>query len=249
MKEIGLQAYTIRNYLGGECDMVDAFRKVKEAGYSSVQLFGPLDECEKRGRAAIEAGLRVLGTTGPTKIFFENPDETIAMHKRLGAIDVGIGGASCKTLAELREFIEQANEFNKKVREAGMTFSYHNHSYEFELLEGKLIFDELLAGLDPTVKFVLDTYWVQVGGGDVRHWIKKLKGRVDIVHLKDVKVIWGAPSFAAVGEGNMWWEGIIPLAKECGASYFVVEQDDCKDDDPMDCIIKSSEYLHKNFFD
>jgi sugar phosphate isomerase/epimerase len=217
--------------------------------YSSVQLFGLLDECEKLGQAAIEAGLSVLGTTGPTKVFFENPEETIAMHKRLGARDVGIGGASCKTLAELHEFIKQANEFNKKVREAGMTFSYHNHSYEFELLEGKLIFDELLAGLDPTVKFVLDTYWVQVGGGDVRHWIEKLRGRVDIVHLKDVKVIWGAPKFAAVGEGNMWWEGIIPLAEECGASYFVVEEDDCGEDDPMDCIKSSSDYLRKNFFD
>ena len=249
MKEIGLQSYTIRNYLDSDKDMTGAFRRVKEAGYASVQLWGPLEECEKRGRAAIEAGLRVLGTTGPTKVFFENPDETIAMHKRLGAIDVGIGGASCKTLAELRKFIRQANEFNKKVRDAGMTFSYHNHSYEFELLEGKLIFDELLAGLDPTVKFVLDTYWVQVGGGDVRHWIEKLRGRLDIIHLKDVKVYWGAPEFAPLGIGNMWWEGIIPLAKECGVSHFVVEQDDCKNDDPMDCIRISSEYLHKNFFD
>ena len=122
MKEIGLQSYTIRNYLDSDKDMTGAFRQVKEAGYASVQLWGPLEECEKRGRAAIEAGLRVLGTTGPTKVFFENPDETIAMHKRLGAIDVGIGGASCKTLAELREFIKQANEFNKKVRDAGKDY-------------------------------------------------------------------------------------------------------------------------------
>ena len=249
MKEIGLQVYTVRKYLESADELSSAFKTVRDAGYSSVQLFGPLDRCEQLGLAAIDAGLKVLGTTGPTKVFFENPKETIALHKKLGAIDIGIGGASCKTLAELHDFIKQANEFNKMACEAGLTFSYHNHSYEFERLEGKLIFDELLAGLDPTIKFVLDTYWVQVGGGDVRHWIEKLRGRVDIIHLKDVKVYWGAPEFAPLGIGNMWWEGIIPLAKECGVSYFVVEQDDCKNDDPMDCIRISSEYLHKNFFD
>ena len=106
MKEIGLQLYTIRNYLEDEAKLVDNLRLVKDAGYDAVQLFGPLDRCEKVGLAAIEAGLKVLGTTGPTKIFFENPDETIALHKKLGCIDIGIGGASCKTLAELREFIK-----------------------------------------------------------------------------------------------------------------------------------------------
>lgn len=249
MKEIGLQLYTIRNYLEDEAKLVDNLRLVKDAGYDAVQLFGPLDRCEKVGLAAIEAGLKVLGTTGPTKIFFENPDETIALHKKLGCIDIGIGGASCTTLEQLHDFINQANEFNKKVREAGMTFSYHNHSYEFELLEGKLIFDELLKGLDPSIKFVLDTYWVQVGGGDVRYWIEKLKGRIDILHLKDLQVIWGAPKFAAMGKGNMWWDGIIPVADASGVKHYVVEQDDCGEDDPMDCIKVSSDYLHKNFFD
>jgi hypothetical protein len=47
----------------------------------------------------------------------------------------------------------------------------------------------------------------------------------------------------------MWWEGIIPVADACGVKHYVVEQDDCKDDEPMDCIRKSSEYLHRNFFD
>jgi sugar phosphate isomerase/epimerase len=249
MKEIGLQLYTVRNYLEDEGCLVENLKRVKEAGYASVQLFGPLDKCEKIGLAAIEAGLRVLGTTGPTKIFFENPESTIALHKRLGCIDIGIGGASCTTLAQLHDFIKQANAFAKMANDAGLTFSYHNHSYEFELLEGKLIFDELIKGLDPAVKFVLDTYWVQVGGGDVRHWIEKLKGRIDILHLKDLKVIWGAPKFAAMGEGNMWWDGIIPVAEASGVKHFVVEEDDCGEDDPMDCIKISSDYLHKNFFD
>ena len=249
MKKIGLQLYTIRKYLQDNEALVSVMKRVKAVGYDSVQLYGTLEDCERIGLAAIEAGLCVLGTTGPTKIFFENPESTIALHKRLGCVDIGIGGASCTTLAQLHDFIKQANAFAKMANDAGLTFSYHNHSYEFELLEGNLIFDELLAGLDPTVKFVLDTYWVQVGGGDVRYWIEKLKGRIDILHLKDLKVIWGAPKFAAMGEGNMWWDGIIPVAEASGVKHFVVEEDDCGEDDPMDCIKISSDYLHKNFFD
>jgi hypothetical protein len=76
----------------------------------------------------------VLGTTGPTKVFFENPEETIKLHKKLGCKDIGIGGASCTTLAQLNDFIKEANAFAKLAKKAGLTFSYHNHSYEFELL-------------------------------------------------------------------------------------------------------------------
>lgn len=47
--------------------------------------------------------------------------------------------------------------------------------------------DVLVDGLDPkTTSFVLDTYWVQHGGGDVRAWMEKLAGRIDILHLKDM---------------------------------------------------------------
>lgn len=51
-----------------------------------------------------------------------------------------------------------------------MKFTYHNHSHEFIRLEnGKTAMEMLMEGLDSkNTTFVLDTYWVQHGGGDPR---------------------------------------------------------------------------------
>ena len=51
----------------------------------------------------------------------------------------------------------------------------------------------------------LDTYWIQHGGGDPAAWIRKLKGRADIIHLKDMAMDGRTQLFAEVGEGNLNW--------------------------------------------
>ena len=118
-------------------------------------------------------------------------------------------------------------------------------------LDGKLIMDMLIEGLDPiNTGFVLDTYWVQHGGGDVRYWIEKLAGRIDILHLKDMAKSDGnePPQYITeVGNGNLYWEGIIETALRTGVKSFVVEQDTCPGD-PFDSLRKSADYLRANFF-
>ena len=78
---------------------------------------------------------------------------------------------------------------------------------------------------------------------------ERLAGRVDIIHLKDMTPTgeWPGPQrITEVGNGNLWWEGIIATAEKIGVKYFVVEQDETELD-PFDSIRISSEYLHKNF--
>ena len=111
-----------------------------------------------------------------------------------------------------------------------MKFTYHNHSHEFTRQEnGKTFMDMLVNGLDKdTTSFVLDTYWVQHGGGDVRYWIEKLAGRIDILHLKDMKRIDGndnVQQITEIGNGNLYWEGILETAEKSGVKYYIVEQD------------------------
>ena len=97
-----------------------------------------------------------------------------------------------------------------------------------------------------TTSFCLDTYWIQHGGGDVRAWIERLGGRIDILHLKDMGVNENGPFITECGNGNINFDGIIPLAEACGVKHFCVEQD-IWPGDPFDSIKQSSEYLHKNF--
>lgn len=75
--------------------------------------------------------------------------------------------------------------------------------------------DYLIDGFDPNVvSSVLDTYWVQHGGYDVRKMIERLAGRIDILHLKDMGVSLDEKKsdITEVGNGNINFEDIIPLA-------------------------------------
>ncbi|MBE6538549.1 MAG: sugar phosphate isomerase/epimerase [Ruminococcaceae bacterium] len=110
--------------------------------------------------------------------------------------------------------------------------------------------DILYEELDPhNISFVLDTCWVQVGGADVRYWIEKLSGRLDILHLKDCMAIRDesgrqVQDMTEIGNGNLWIEGIIESAEKAGVKHYIVEQDTCPGN-PLDSICQSADYLKK----
>jgi sugar phosphate isomerase/epimerase len=179
-----------------------------------------------------------------------HPDEAMRNHEALGTRLMGIGGFHATDPDEVSRFIEQANTVAANIRPHGFKFTYHNHSNEFiRLKNGKTVMDMLVEGLDPEgTSFVLDTYWVQHGGGDVRYWIEKLAGRIDILHLKDMGRNENGPYITEIGNGNLWWEGILAAAKKAGVKYYVVEQDSWPGD-PFDSVRQSAAYLKANFVD
>jgi sugar phosphate isomerase/epimerase len=71
-----------------------------------------------------------------------------------------------------------------------------------------------------------------------------MKGRVKILHLKDMKRTPEGPTYAEIGVGNINFNGIIETAKNIGVEYFIVEQDKC-DGDPIDSARISCEFLRK----
>ena len=80
------------------------------------------------------------------------------------------------------------------------------------------------------VSFVLDTCWVAHGGADVRYWMEKLAGRIDILHLKDLQAYYDnsgkvTTRLKEIGNGNLWWDGIIETAEKIGVKHYIVEQD------------------------
>ena len=152
----------------------------------------------------------------------------------ISAIDIGISG-SAKTEEEAYALADGANAFAKKVRAAGLSFSYHNHSHEYvRMASGETVMDILLRKFDPElVDLMPDTYWLQHGGADVRDFIEKHGTRVKILHMKDMKRTADGVTFAEIGIGNLNMPGIINEAKKKGIEYFVVEQDLC-DGDPLE---------------
>lgn len=116
----------------------------------------------------------------------------------------------------------------------GIQLAYHNHAFEFEPLEGDLSgYDVLMAEFVPEMKFELDVFWAVVGGKDPISLMKKLKGRISQLHLKDLKEGITLPyfgklpkdAFKELGNGVIPMEPIIEAAAEAGVTHCHVEQD------------------------
>lgn len=254
MKQFGLQLYSVRDALKTEEDFASSMKKLATMGYKDLHTAG-CEIDEKRFVEIIhENGMSICGTHYKYEKIIEDVPGTIALHKMWGTTNIGIGsmpGYAKNDVEGLKKFINIYNETAKIYASEGFKLTYHNHAFEFNRIDGtKTIMDYLYEGLDPeNVSFVLDTCWVQVGGGDVRHWIEKLAGRIDILHIKDCMAYKDEDgkqrqTMTEVGNGNLWIEGIIDTADKTGVKYYVVEQDTCPGD-PFDSVKQSADYLKK----
>ncbi len=255
MKDFGLQIYTVRNATDTAENIATTFKRIREMGYTQFQTAGtPAISYEEYGRLAAEAGLEIVGTHDSFDLMEKDFEQALANHKALNTTNMGVGGFHPKPWVDDPElwadYIKRVNAVAAKCAEHGMKFTYHNHSHEFiKLSNGKTPMEMMVEGFDKeNVTFCLDTFWVQHGGGDVRAWIEKLAGRIDILHLKDMKRIpefdekRGHQMFAEIGNGNLDWEKILDTAKKCGVKYYVVEQDTCPGD-PFDSVKMSADFL------
>ena len=188
----------------------------------------------------------------------DNFDETVSVHKALGTTNCGVGGVSGshmdRTLEGVKNYAKTVNRLADRLYdEHGIKFTYHNHSWEFEHIDGdKSYWDIMVEEFNPDkVSFVLDTCWVAHAGADVRYWIEKLAGRIDILHLKDKGFTVNNEgekeiSVCEIGQGNLWWDGIMESAEKSGVKYYCVEQD-CffRNNDPFESLKISADYLKK----
>ena len=246
IEKLGLQLFTIRDTMNNAENIRESFKKMKALGYSVAQTAGCAIPYEDFGRIAAEEGIEICGTHDDLGKMLNAPEQAMADHRALGTTNMGIGGFGAESVEAVERFIEQANTIANNVYPHGFKFTYHNHSHEFRrLANGRTAMDMLVEGLDPEkTSFVLDTYWVQHGGGDVRHWIEKLAGRIDILHLKEMGRNDNGPFITEIGNGNIWWEGVLETAEKAGVKYYVVEQD-IWPGDPFDSIAQSAAYMKK----
>jgi len=238
--KLAVQLYTLRNFMNSPESIEQALRKVKAIGYNAVQQSGPIAVSnEEFKRLADEIGLTICATHGKFDDLQNRMDDVVAKHKLWECRYVGLGSLppEYRTGKEGYErFAELASGMGRKLREAGLTFIYHNHDWEFARFGDATGMEILYERFDPeTVQFELDVHWIQAGGGDPIEWIRKVKGRMGVVHLKDMTL---TPErerrFAAVGAGNMNMRGIVEACLETGVEWGAVEQDESYGRDPFE---------------
>ncbi len=240
MKEhvVAAQMYTVREFCKDLEGVKTSMEKVARIGYTAVQVSGFGDvSASDVGKIAADNGLTIASSHMNWERFMTDLDGIIEEHQIWNCKHPAIGGIfrGYEGAEGVKRFLGDLAPIAEKLATVGMDFSYHNHSHEFAKYDGQRWIDLLLAATTPAqLKMELDVYWVQHGGGDPIAWIKKMRGRMPVVHFKDMIVVMeqsaGAPptwkqTMAEIGEGNLNWELILPAAHRGGVEYYLVEQD------------------------
>jgi sugar phosphate isomerase/epimerase len=245
---IAAQLYTIREFTQTAADFAASLKKVRNIGYTAVQIsaIGPMPDAEVK--AVVEAeGLTICNTHIGYERLWNDLGAVIEQHRLWNCKHVAIGSMPKAYREEgeagYKRFAAEANQVGEKLHGAGLTFSYHNHSFEFERFGGRTGLQLIYEESDPRyLQAELDTYWVQHGGADPVLWINKLAQRMPVVHLKDMAIIDNQQVMAEVGEGNLNWPGVLAACQESGVEWYAVEQDICRRD-PFESLKISYENL------
>lgn len=267
--KVAVQLYSVRGEVAK--DMRATLEKVKAMGYDGVEFAGIGNHSAEEIKAMCEEiGLTPISAHVTFADMRKDPEATLADYAKIGCKYVAVPYLVPEDRPGTDGFaktIEDVAKIGKAAKEMGMQLLYHNHDFEFIKLDGKyaldILYDEVPAAYLQTE---LDVCWVKVGGEEPASYIRKYTGRAPVVHLKDyfgeksenMYELIGIKSEAAarplddlkafeyrpVGSGLQDFPAILDAAKDAGAEWVIVEQDNPSMGlTPMQCIEKSREYL------
>ena len=243
--EIGAQLFTVREHCQSLETFSETLKKIADIGYRNVQISGTCAYEPIWLKEQLEQnGLRCVLTHTPDGRLINDPVGTARDHDLLECKYVGLGwynfgGEDLQGIFD--KFVDTYRPVAQALKEAGKYFMYHNHGSEFRHLNGEPVLQQICRTIPAeNMGITLDTYWVQVGGGDPAQWLEKLAHRVPCIHLKDCAY---EQKMAVLGEGNINFDRIFEKAEAAGTQYMLVEQDKCYEEDPFDCLRRSFEYL------
>jgi len=253
---IGIQLYTLRNQI--KDDVAGTLKAVADAGYKQGEMYG-FPGTDEMVKAAQDAGLALHSShfewdtaVNPSDEGMSDFKKIVEKAKKIGLTHLVVPYLHDKDRATLDDYKRVAANLNKAAvvsKAAGIQLAYHNHAFEFKPMGGPTGFDIFTKEFTPEMQFEIDVFWVKAGGVDPVALIKKLKGRVSQLHLKDLKkglelpIYGGMPKegFKELGNGMIPMEPIIEAAKEAGVAHCHVEQD--QSPDPIASIKESMAYL------
>jgi sugar phosphate isomerase/epimerase len=255
--KIGLQLYTIRDAMDN--DVPGSLKKIAEMGYHYVELANYADgkfykyEPLEFLKIVKDLGMEILSSHTQVEGAGVTPDNARKMaedHAKLGVkycLQPWIVEEMRTTVASYQRMAANWNQIGKVMKEFGIQFGYHNHNFEFDTVEGKIpYFDIMMAELDKNlVTMELDTFWVSKAGYNPVDIFKKYPGRFQLFHLKDMYKK-EAPFYtvikddiAPVGEGVINFKEILAAKYIAGMKYMIVEQDQSRDGTIFEDVKKS----------
>jgi sugar phosphate isomerase/epimerase len=240
LKPISLQLYSVREAAAG--DFAGVLKRVAAAGYDGVEFAGLHGLAPKDVRALVDdLGLQVSSA----HMAIPSPENAAQLIEECGILGVptlvaGVGPDQVKTLDGVKETAARFQQGAELMAAAGLGFAFHNHWWEFQTVEGRIV-EDILLELAPAANAELDVYWAQVGGGDAPGSVKRLAARCPLLHMKDGPIDPPQP-MTAVGAGKVDIPAVVAAADPKVLKWLIVELDSCATD-MMEAVAQSCAYL------
>jgi len=263
---LAIQLYSVRDLLSN--DFAGTLKALASLGFREVEAAGYYDHSAEEVRKALDdAGLKLVSAHYSFDDLRKQFDQIVAFNHALGVgtlicstpgfkepsrLDGIPPGARNRpyTLDDWQWNADQFNQFGEKMHAASMKFGYHNHSMEFQTIDGVVPYAELLRLTDPAkVTMEMDCGWVVVGGGDPVEYLTKYPTRISMLHVKDFKRPDPASGrrggrAAELGQGYIDYRPIFAAAAKAGqVTHCFVEQEGF-DMAPMESLRIDANYMH-----
>ena len=235
---LAVQLYTLRDPLAADLD--GTLKRTSDSGFEFVETAGTCGLSPREFAARLDsAGLRAVAAHVGLDAVEGGLSETEDMAKSLGAEWLVVPWIGEDVYVEgWGPFGERLGRIAENVLARGLRFAYHNHDFEFRIQDGRPGYEALWEAAPETVEAELDVYWARHAGHDPAEWLRKLAGRVPLVHFKDGR----DGRFTPVGEGELEWDPIVVAARTAGVEWAIVELDESPSD-PIDCVAASYLFL------
>jgi len=241
MKPLSIQLYTLRDAMA-DGNHLPVLQKLADIGFKGIEGHGFGMSCADFRKVVEDMGMQVSSYFGfnPTP---ETVHEFIDNALALGVSDTvcGYGTQEFASVESIHTTAEILNSVAPKVLEAGLSFSLHNHFWEFEVVEGRIAMEWMMEAC-PLVTMELDTYWAtNFGANKAADMVTKFRDRVKLMHRKDGSMVRGEPMTAA-GQGKV---DLVDAIHAGDPNWLIIELDECATD-MMEAVEQSYRYLVGN---
>lgn len=245
---IAVQMYTLRN--AGSLEQ--QLEIVRNAGVHAVETVGTQNTSAAELKQLLDRySIRAVSSHVQLAELRNNLDGVVAFNRAIGNTMLVVPYLDQKDrprdAAGWTALGRELGRIARQVRAKGMQLAYHNHDFELVDFDGRTGLELLFAAAGPDLKTELDLAWVARAGLDPAVMLGKFRGHVFAVHAKD-----NAPKgqaedeggFAAVGQGVLDWNAILPAAAAANVQWYILEHDQPRD--PAKVIQAGADYLREH---
>lgn len=245
-KHVGVQLYTVRKEM--LVDNVGTLKKLAGLGYKELESAG-----SEKGYyyglkpAEIKKICKDLGLILRSgHVHFDDKwQQTIDDAVEAGQEYLIVSSMPSKgqTIDNYQKVAEAFNKAGEACKKSNLKFGYHNHDYEFEKDNGKILYEVLVEKTNPEyVHMEMDLGWVVVTGNDPLDLFAKYPGRFPLWHLKDMNMV--KKQSTEFGKGGLDMLRILKASKKSGMKHFFVEQEEYTNT-PFESLEQNYAYLSK----